>query len=478
MPADEAIIRVENLSKCYHIWSSPLARLIVPLLEWFACWPLPRRAQRGLQNRAAGLYRNFFALHDVSFEVRRGESVGIIGRNGSGKSTLLQILTGTLQPTGGEAQIRGRVAALLELGSGFNPEFTGRENVRLNAALHGLSPEQIDERIEKMLTFADIGQFVEEPVKTYSSGMMLRLAFAVIAHIDADILIIDEALAVGDAAFSRKCIASIERFQEGGGTLLLVSHDPGAVLTLCDKALLLERSEMLLYGPPKLVTSQYLKLIFASAEHYEEARAAARAAQLTAGDEAAETSVAEGSVQPKPKLKPATAAHYAPGLVSQSVVRYASRGARIENPRVEDDEGRPVNVLVRGERYTYAYEVNFTETCYQVRFGMLIKTTNGTELGGAVSSTAQDTSIQFAPAGSAFEVRFGFTCHLLPNFYFLNAGVEGLVDDGLQYLHRVLDAYMFRIMDETQLLPTGIVDFAAEPQIREIDTLPSLTAAL
>ena len=257
------------------------------------------------------------------------------------------MLTGTLQPTGGEAQIRGRVAALLELGSGFNPEFTGRENVRLNAALHGLTPEQIDGRIEKMLAFADIGQFVEEPVKTYSSGMMLRLAFAVIAHIDADILIIDEALAVGDAAFSRKCVASIERFQEGGGTLLLVSHDPGAVLTLCDKALLLERSEMLLYGPPKLVTSQYLKLIFASAEHYEEARTAARAAQHAA-DEGTELEAPAGEAaagQPKAKPKPATAAHFAPGLVSQSVVRYASRGALIENPRVEDEEGREVNML-------------------------------------------------------------------------------------------------------------------------------------
>ena len=262
MSLEESIIVVESLSKSYHIWSSPVARLQSPAYASLADVPLlPLGWRKLLRRKAAELYREFFALHDVSFHVERGQSVGIIGRNGSGKSTLLQIITGTLQPTGGQAEIRGRVAALLELGSGFNPEFTGRDNARLNAALHGLTPAEIDARLADMLAFADIGDFVDQPVKTYSSGMMLRLAFAVIAHIDADILIIDEALAVGDVFFVQKCMAFLQRFQERG-VLLLVSHSAAAITALCQKALWLDAGRLRMAGSPKEVTEAYLEAFF------------------------------------------------------------------------------------------------------------------------------------------------------------------------------------------------------------------------
>jgi lipopolysaccharide transport system ATP-binding protein len=201
-------------------------------------------------------FSEFSALHDVSFEVSRGESIGIVGHNGAGKSTLLQLVCGTLTPTTGEAQVRGRVAALLELGSGFNPEYTGRENIFLNASVLGLSQEQTVERLDAILTFADIGEFVDQPVKTYSSGMTMRLAFAVIAHVDADVLIVDEALAVGDALFQHKCFRWLREFQTNG-TVLYCGHDMGAILGFCQRAFWLDHGRMRMLGPAREVVEAY-----------------------------------------------------------------------------------------------------------------------------------------------------------------------------------------------------------------------------
>ncbi len=208
-------------------------------------------------------FREFWALKDVSFEIKKGETVGIIGRNGSGKSTLLQMICGTLNPTSGSIQTTGRIAALLELGSGFNPEFTGRENVYMNASVLGLSNEEIDARFNDIVAFADIGDFIEQAVKTYSSGMMVRLAFAVIAHVDADILVIDEALAVGDAFFTQKCMRFLRNFMKTG-TVLFVSHDTGAIVNLCNKAVLLNRGQVVEIGSPKSVTEHYLTTLYES----------------------------------------------------------------------------------------------------------------------------------------------------------------------------------------------------------------------
>jgi len=252
--SSEIAIKVENLSKCYQIYDQPRDRLkqfLLPRLRRLAGLP-PKQ-----------YYREFWALKDVLFEVKKGETVGIIGRNGSGKSTLLQMICGTLSPTTGTIITNGRIAALLELGSGFNPEFTGRENVYMNASVLGLSKDEIDAKFDDIAAFADIGEFIEQPVKTYSSGMMVRLAFAVIAHVDADILVIDEALAVGDAFFTQKCMRFLRGFMKEG-TVLFVSHDTASVRSLCNRAIWIDKGTIIDCGSPKDVCERYLEAFFES----------------------------------------------------------------------------------------------------------------------------------------------------------------------------------------------------------------------
>jgi lipopolysaccharide transport system ATP-binding protein len=249
MSSNEIAISVANLSKCYQIYETPRDRLkqfVAP------------RLQRMAGQTAKHYFREFWALKDVSLQVKKGETIGIIGRNGSGKSTLLQMICGTLTPTAGSIKTNGRVAALLELGSGFNPEFTGRDNIYMNASVLGLSNEDIDTRFSDIVAFADIGDFIEQPVKTYSSGMMVRLAFAVIANVDADILVIDEALAVGDAFFTQKCMRFLRDFMTRG-TVLFVSHDTASIRSLCNRAIWLDKGQIVEMGQPKDVTERYLE---------------------------------------------------------------------------------------------------------------------------------------------------------------------------------------------------------------------------
>lgn len=257
----EFAITARDLTKAYRIWDHPSSRLVAPALEGMSSLlPAKSAPSEWLRQRAAQHYRDFIALNGVSFELRRGEALGIIGRNGSGKSTLLQILAGTLQPTEGSVEVNGRIAALLELGSGFNPDFTGRENVYLNAAVLGLSREQTDARFDEIAAFADIGDFIEQPVSTYSSGMMIRLAFAVSISIEPDILIVDEALSVGDVFFQQKCFKRIHQILDSGTTLLFVSHDIGAVRNLCSRAILLRNGHIIHEGSPETCWSRYFSL--------------------------------------------------------------------------------------------------------------------------------------------------------------------------------------------------------------------------
>lgn len=276
-PDGGVAVRLHGLSKRYQIYERPQDRLkqsIIPrLCSWLGLPPLR-------------YYREFWALKDVSIHVRKGETLGIIGRNGSGKSTLLQILCGTLSPSGGSVEVQGKVCALLELGSGFNPEFTGRENVYMNGAVLGLTRAQIDERFDDIVAFADIGDFIEQPVKTYSSGMYVRLAFAVIAHAEADILVIDEALSVGDVFFGQKCMRFLREFMERG-TVIFVSHDTSAILNLCDRVVWLSGGSVVMEGPAKDVTALYLK------DLYYENHSAQEAVAVAAGGAAAQGVVAK-----------------------------------------------------------------------------------------------------------------------------------------------------------------------------------------
>jgi lipopolysaccharide transport system ATP-binding protein len=249
MSSNEIAIKVENLSKCYQIYDNPHDRLkqfVAPRLQRLI-WQSPKQ-----------YFREFWALKDVSFEVKKGEAFGIIGRNGSGKSTLLQMICGTLTPTSGNIQTNGRIAALLELGSGFNPDFTGRENVYLNGSILGLAEEQIDARLDDILGFADIGNFIDQPLKTYSSGMFVRLAFAVQVNVDPEILIVDEALSVGDFFFQQKCFARLRKMREDGLTLLFVSHDMGTVRDLCPNSIYLLKGKVAFVGDSQVAIRTYL----------------------------------------------------------------------------------------------------------------------------------------------------------------------------------------------------------------------------
>jgi lipopolysaccharide transport system ATP-binding protein len=253
MSSSEPVIEVRGLGKCYDIYANPrdrLKQLIVPKLASLV----------GRSHPTPSYHREFWALQDISFEVRPGETLGIIGRNGGGKSTLLQILAGTLAPTLGDVTVKGRVAALLELGSGFNPDFTGRENVLLNARILGLSREQIEASYDEIVAFADIGDFIDQPVKTYSSGMFVRLAFAVQAHINASIVIIDEALAVGDVFFRQKCYARLEEIRASGAAVLLVSHAMTDIEQFCDRAILLDHGKMNFIGDATEAAKRYYQL--------------------------------------------------------------------------------------------------------------------------------------------------------------------------------------------------------------------------
>lgn len=249
MSSKDVAVCVQNLGKCYQIYNAPRDRLKQFVLP---------RLQRLVKRPEHNYFREFWALRNVTFDVKKGESVGIIGRNGSGKSTLLQVIAGTLAPTGGSVQVNGRIAALLELGSGFNAEFTGRENVFMNASVLGLSREEIASRFPEIAAFANIGDFMEQPVKTYSSGMLVRLAFAVSVCVQPDIMIIDEALAVGDMAFQFKCLERLKQLIESGTTLLFVSHDISLVRSFCDLTLLLDQGQPAAFGPSLEVTETYL----------------------------------------------------------------------------------------------------------------------------------------------------------------------------------------------------------------------------
>lgn len=441
--SSESAIRVRDVSKCYPIYEKPHHRLLQSLYRH-------RRA----------FYREFWALRNVSFEVARGETVGLVGRNGSGKSTLLQIIAGTMTATSGDAEVKGRVAALLELGSGFNPDFTGRENVYLNATVLGISRQEIDERFDDIAAFADIGEFLDQPLRVYSSGMAVRLAFSVAINVRPEVLIVDEALSVGDEAFQRKCFARIRDFRDRGGTILFVSHAGGTVVELCDRGIVLDAGEKIFEGPPKKAIAYYQRLLYAPPERAASVRAEIQRSAGSTPDRP-EVGVPDQAVSGTSEAQGVTAdtaEFFDPYLLPKSTVEYVRRGAVIENPRILTPEGDPVNVLAMGRDYVYTYEVRLLEPVVGVRCGIMIKTLGGFELGGLVTHP-EGSGMDYAAAGTRLRATFPFRCRLLPGTYFLNSGVVGLVGGAETYLHRVLDLVMFKVAPEAGLARTGVVDF-------------------
>jgi len=430
--SSEIAIKVENLSKSYQIYDQPHDRLkqsIFPRLQKLAGAP------------AKQYFREFQAVHNVSFEIRKGETVGIIGRNGSGKSTLLQMICGTLNPTSGSIQTNGRVAALLELGSGFNPEFTGRENVFMNAAVLGLTHAETAERFAAIEEFADIGGFIDQPVKTYSSGMMVRLAFAVIAHVDADILVVDEALSVGDAFFTQKCMRFLRSFMETG-TVLFVSHDTGAVVNLCSKAVLLEHGTVMMVDHPKNVIEQYLAKLY---EANQDIRGVAGS---------------QGAIEQASNL-PLEYRDMRSELINGSTLRndievfkfnpdgqggFGAGGAVIDSVRLLDADGAPLSWVVGGEDVTLEIRCAALRALYQPIIGFQFKD----RLGQVIFSdntflTYQYNALQATP-GQQLVARFSFRMPVLPtgDYSVSPAIAEGTQETHVQH-HWMHDALMVRV---------------------------------
>lgn len=440
-----ATIEVRRLSKSYRIWRSAPDRLFGPVAAELASW-MPGSIGAALRARAHESYQDFFALENIAFSVGRSESVGILGKNGSGKSTLLQIIAGTLRPTSGDVALRGRAAALLELGAGFNPEFTGRENVYLNGSVIGLTRRQIDAKFDEIASFADIGSFMEQPVKTYSSGMAVRLAFAVQTAVEPEVLIVDEALAVGDEAFQRKCFSRIQSLRLRGTTMLLVSHDIHTITRLCSRALLLHEGHLVIDGHPGVVGKLYQKLLYSPGAD----RAAIRA----------EFDLLTQATGPVEGTHPGPAAvversYFDPAVVSRSAVSYESRGALIDGPRLLTADGREVNVVEIGGEYRYSYRVTFSRTLRRVVFACALKTKDGIDISGFHSHPFPD-GLDAVSAGTSVRVEFDFKCLLNPGTYFANAGVLAWHDNGFEYVHRLVDCVAFRVVADEAVRSTAI----------------------
>lgn len=439
MSSNEIAISVVNLGKCYQIYDSPRDRL-----KQFVTPRLRRLAGQSPKK----YYREFWALNDVSFEVKKGETIGIIGRNGSGKSTLLQMICGTLTPTAGSIQTHGRVAALLELGSGFNPEFSGRDNIYMNASVLGLSVYDIDDRFNDIVAFADIGDFINQPVKTYSSGMMVRLAFAVIANVDADILVIDEALAVGDAFFTQKCMHFLRRFMETG-TVLFVSHDTSSIKNLCSHAIWLEKGHIIKEGAPKEVCELYHEAF------YEAQQGASTTTRL---------------VTVQPFSSSVTLKDQRLEYINNSNLRndlqifnfdpnaasFGKGNAKIIYVRLKDGTGSEMSWVVGGERVTLCIKVAFFENLTSPIVGFFIKDRLGQTLFGDNTFLSYSEQPVYCQKGSELQVDFTFDMPLLPvGDYSISAAVANGTQELHEQQHWIHDAVFFR--SEFSSVSTGLV---------------------
>ena len=436
---DDIAIKVQNLSKCYQIYDAPHDRLkqfVAPRLQRLT-WQSPKQ-----------YFREFWALKDVSFEIKRGETVGIIGRNGSGKSTLLQMICGTLNPTSGSIQTYGRIAALLELGAGFNPEFTGRENVYMNASVLGLSNEEIDARFDDIVAFADIGDFIEQAVKTYSSGMMVRLAFAVIAHVDADILVIDEALAVGDAFFTQKCMRFLRNFMKTG-TVLFVSHDTISIKSLCNYAMWFEKGQVLQEGTPKEVCELYLEAFY---EAQQGTSSTTKLREFKKPDnllpikdqrlEFINTSNLRNDLQIF-KFDPDAAS-------------FGKGGAQIHDVRLLDENEHPLAWIVGGEKVTLRVFVHAYQDLDSPIVGFFVKDRLGQSLFGDNTFLSYREHLVHCRQGNELQADFVFYMPLLPSGeYSITIAIANGTQETHEQHHWIHDAVLFK--SESSSVASGLI---------------------
>lgn len=434
-------IKVTGLSKSYKLYAQSIDRV-----------------KESLNLFGKKYHRDFYAVKDLSFEINKGETVGIIGRNGCGKSTLLKMITNVLTPSSGRVIVHGHISAILELGTGFNPEMTGLENIYLNTSINGFSREKTNEIIDEIVSFSELGNFINQPIKTYSSGMKARLAFAVAINVEPDILIIDEALSVGDVAFQRKCFAKMEEIRANGATVLFVSHSEGSIVSLCNRAIWLSNGEQILDGVPKLVTGLYLK--YSNSNQINKEKVLVEYQELvnkeeSSEEQAANTEETTKSLANKNELISDTNDFFSPSLKPSSTIYYEEKGARIDDVSITTLNGRKVNVLIQGREYLYQYTVNIVSPLKNVQIGFLINTKNGVALGGGAHP---GKNVYFDELKKACRVKIRFKCEFNNGEYFFNAGVLVKVNEKIDYAHRIIDAYMIKVIDADNKI-TGPVNF-------------------
>lgn len=446
MPSREIAIGVKGLGKAYTIYKKPEDR--IKQMMW-----------RGRRK----FYDEYWALQGVDLEIRRGETVGVIGRNGSGKSTFLQMVCGTLTPTTGTVAVHGRVAALLELGAGFNPEFSGRENVYLAASVLGLSHEQISARYDSIAAFAGIGDFIEQPVKLYSSGMYARLAFAVAAHVDADILIVDEILAVGDAAFTQKCMRFIRQFKENG-TLLFVSHDAASVMSLCDRAVWIDRGFLRETGPAKDVCHSYLASLYSEQEEDSGTFRIGGARRPPPGPVTAKPDARHDELRESTLRNEIAIFDFNP-----DAPWFGQRGATIEDVRLQDPSGGTQDSLYGGEEVILRVDARAHADIASPIIGFIIKDRLGQPLFGDNTFITYRAAPVHVPAGGAFSASFLFQFPYLPagDYAVTVAIAAGTQEDHVQ--HHWMDEALFLKVVSTHLsrglvgIPMHAIELTTHP---------------
>ena len=412
--SEDIAIKINDVSKLYKLYDKPTDRL-----------------KESLGLTKAKKYKEHYALRNVSFDVKRGECVGIIGTNGAGKSTILKIITGVLNPTAGEVQINGRISALLELGAGFNMEYTGIENVYLNGTMIGFSREEIDAKLQDILEFADIGDFVNQPVKTYSSGMFVRLAFAVAINIEPEILIVDEALSVGDVFFQAKCYKKFEEFKQQGKTILFVSHDLSSIQKYCDKAILLNKGKNISEGSPKDIIDLYKKVIV---EEYN---------SVSSNDEEdssiAETKKDDSSRESKEWKKNM--------LLNPDCSDYGNKRATIVDFGVFDKDGSITNTVEKLDDFEIRMKIQFNDDIEAPIFAITLRDLKGTELAGT-NTFIEKSDIYNVKKGELVEVSFKQKMLLQKGQYMLQLGCTGYNGDELEVFHRLYDICCLQVIAE------------------------------
>ncbi len=401
----EIAIAAEKVCKVYKLYDKPKDRMFEAL---------------GLTKKKK--YTEHFALSDVSFNVKQGECVGIIGTNGSGKSTILKIITGVLNPTSGTVKVDGRISALLELGAGFNQEYSGMENIYLNGTMNGFTEQEIDARMQDILDFADIGDYVYQPVKTYSSGMFVRLAFSVAINIDPEILIVDEALSVGDVFFQAKCYHKFEEFKKMGKTIMIVSHDLSSIAKYCDRVILLNQGIKLGEGAPKEMIDDFKRVLVGQYE-----LPASKSEQSLLNDADVQEAV-EKDIASKKKSKDAV-----------NTLEYGTQEAEIEEFYILDDRGIRTNAVIKDAQFSIHMRVRFNNDLPAPIFAFSIKTAKGTEITGT-NTMFEKAFLEPVKAGAVKEVCFTQKMSLQGGSYLISFGVTGYNGNDFQVYHRLYDA--------------------------------------